>query len=435
MACRLLLNWLMMSQTVRLSDNIAPNFGRVHHAIKNNEYSSYWLRGGRGSTKSSFAALEIILGIIKDPNANALVLRKVGDTIRTSVLETLLWAIEQLQVGAYFAHTKSPTEITYLPTGQKIIMKGLDNPLKLKSIKLKRGYFKFQWFEEAAEFSGMVEMRNVRQSARRGGDNFVEFVTYNPPNDPAAWVNKESEVVITDRLVHDSTYLQVPKEWLGTQFFIDAENLRLSDPLAYQHEYLGKAVGRAEQIVFHGKWKEKDFITPPIHSMYQSRMFYGADWGFANDPTTLVRFFIMLENGERNLYIDWECGGVGVELDDTPALFRSVPESQKWKIYADCARPETISYVARHGFNIEGAPKWPESVEEGVTYIKSFNNIFIHPRCTKTQEEFTKYSYKVDKHTLEILPVLVDKWNHYIDAIRYGLADYIKHNVSILDVI
>ena len=297
---------------ISLKDCIAPSFYPVHNSIKRGEYSSYWLKGGRGSTKSSFAAVEIVLGMVKDPKANALVLRKVDNTIRTSVYETLLWAIDMLGLNRYFDSIKSPAEITYLPTGQKIIMKGLDDARKLKSIRLKQGYFKFLWFEEAEEFNGMAEIRNVRQSTRRGGDKFVEFITYNPPNDPAAWVNADSEIEMPDRMVHFSNYLDVPRHWLGETFFQDAETLRTVDPLAYEHEYMGVAVGRAEQIVFHGKWKELEFETPSTHSMYQSRFFFGADWGFANDPTTLSRMFIMAENGERNLYIDYEAGGVGL---------------------------------------------------------------------------------------------------------------------------
>lgn len=258
---------------INLSDCIAPSFYGVHNKIKKRAYSSYWLKGGRGSTKSSFAALEIVLGIVEDPNSNALGLRKVGDTVRKSIFGTFLWAIDQLGLQSYFDHTYSPAEITYLPTGQKIIMSGLDDARKLKSIKLQQGYFKYLWFEEAEEFNGIEEIRSVRQSTRRGGDDFVEFVTYNPPRDPAAWVNEESKKKARGRFVHDSNYLDVPRAWLGEQFFIDAEELKEEDPLAYDHEYMGLSVGRAEQIVFHGKWEVKSFDTPLAKDLYQSRFF------------------------------------------------------------------------------------------------------------------------------------------------------------------
>lgn len=418
---------------LNLSELICPAFYDVHKAIRNETHSEIWLSGGRGSTKSSFTAIQIVLGIIQDPNANAICLRKVGDTIRTSLLPTFLWAIEILDAYESFRHTVSPAEIIYIPTGQKIILKGLDDPLKLKSVKAKRGYFKYLWFEEAPEFNGMEEIRNVEQSVLRGGDKFVEFITYNPPNDPAAWVNEESSVSYPERLVHHSNYLDVPREWLGEKFIEKADRLKQSDPIKYRHEYMGEAVGRAEQIVFYGKWQEKAFDTPPVSELYQNRFFYGADFGFANDPSTILRCFIREENKKLNLYVDYEAGGVGIEFEDMPALYDKIPDIRRWSIYGDCARPETISYLSRKGFRIEGAPKGSGSVEDGVEYIRSFDRIFIHPRCVKLIEEMTKYSFKVDKHTQEILPVLVDDWNHYIDALRYALADYIKSDVSIFD--
>ncbi len=423
---------------------MAPAFWPVFSDIRKERHSVYWLKGGRGSTKSSFVAIAIVIGIMIDPNANALILRKVADTIRTSVLENILWAIDTLGVADQFHSIKSPAEVTYLPTGQKIIFKGLDDSKKLKSIKLKRGYFKFLWFEEADEFSGMAEIRNVEQSVLRGGVKFVEFITYNPPNDPANWVNVETAAeeearkdpdFVTDRYVHHSTYLEVPPEWLGPKFLSDAEKLKKRDPLAYDHEYLGLAVGRAEQIIFHGYWKEKEFDTPSQDRIYQGRFFNGADWGFSQDPTALVRAFIMIEAGERNLYIDREAGGVGIDLDELPQLFDSIPGARRTKWYGDNSRPETVSYVAGKGFAIDSAPKWPGSVEDGIAYLKTFDNIYVHPSCVKIIEEFKKYSYKVDKHTKEVLPIIVDKWNHYIDALRYALAEYITREVSILDVL
>ena len=187
---------------IKLSDIIAPVFVPIHLAIKNQSHSIFWIKGGRGSTKSSYAAIETILQIMKDPNANALVLRKVGETIRTSVLANLQWAIEQLGVSHLFKLTYAPAEMTYIPTGQKIIMKGLDSPLKLKSIKIKNGYFKILWFEEGAEFNGMEEIRSVRQSVKRGGEYFIELFTYNPPNDPHSWVNVDAKLENDKRIVH-----------------------------------------------------------------------------------------------------------------------------------------------------------------------------------------------------------------------------------------
>ena len=149
------------------------------------------------------------------------------------------------------------------------------------------------------------------------------------------------------------------------------------------------------------------------------------------DPTAITRCFIQ----DQCLYIDYEAGGVGVEFEELPALFDSIPDVRKWEIRADCARPETISYVKRQGFNIVACPKWKGSVEDGVEYIRSFRRIYVHPRCKRTYNEFKFYSYKTDKNTGQVLPIILDKDNHYMDSLRYGLNPYIQKNVSILDVL
>ena len=412
------LRFLMTSpKIVKLAELICPAFYGVHQSIKSGEYSEIWLKGGRGSTKSSFTAIEIILGIIADPDANAVVLRKVDNTLRTSVFTTLMWAINVLGVSDHFYATVSPLEITYKATKQKILLKGLDDPMKLKSLKAERGYFKYLWFEEAAEFNGMEELRNVEQSVLRGGERFIEFVTYNPPNDPAAWVNKESELKYPNRLVHTSDYLNVPRHWLGEPFFEKAERLKLNNYEKYQHEYLGISVGRSEQVIFSGKYEVRDFITPQ-----DARFYHGVDWGFAQDPTTMIRLFI----DDDCLYIDRELYGTGIEIDDLPAFFSAIETAKSWPIYADNSRPETISYVKRAGYDIAPSQKWSGCVEDGIEFIKSFKKIIIHPGCTHTADEAVKYSYKVDKQTQEILPIVMDAHNHCWDAVRYALDKLIK---------
>lgn len=413
---------------IKLSDCIAPAFYKPHKLIKNEEYSSFWLKGGRGSTKSSFAAIEVILGLIEYPEANALVLRKVDATIRKSVLESLLWAINKLGLDDEFEHTVSPAEITYIATGQKIIMTGLDDARKIKSIRLKKGYFKYLWWEEFEEFANMEEVRSVRQSARRGGDVFIELITYNPPNYAAAWINKAAEEAKNDpeTFIHHSTYLDVPEQWLGKQFIKDAERLAKVHPLSYQHEYLGEVVGRAEQIVFNGKFIVRDFETPNVELLENKQFYYGADWGFARDPTAITRSFIYKENGQTNLYIDYEAGGIGIDTQDLPPVFETIPDVKRYKIRADGARPETISAIGKSGFSIEAAPKWTGSEEDGIAYLRSFDNIIIHTRCKQTAKEFSLYSYKVDKMTQDILPSLIDANNHYIDSLRYAHAPLIR---------
>ena len=422
-----------MQKELNLSDEIAPQFHEPHCLIRDETFSEFWLKGGRGSTKSTFAAQEIILNLISDSNANAIAFRKTGNTLRDSILPTILFAVDKFQKTHKFDHIKSPTEITYKPTGQKILMRGLDDEAKIKSIKAQRGYFKILWFEELQEFSGMEEIRSVRQSVSRGGEKFITIFTFNPPRNPNHWIYTELKYKNPDRFIHHSHYEQVPRHWLGEEFFKIAERLKANNFEAYQHEYEGIPVGNPEEIIFSGCYEVKDFETPPEHMMYQERFFFGADWGFANDPTTLIRCFIM----DDCLCIDHEVYGYHTEIDDIPELFKKVPQSKEWNIYGDCSRPETISYVARNGYNIEGASKWENSVVDGIEYLKSFKKIIIHERCTNILQEFQNYSYKIDRQTKEVLPKVNDTagWDHGIDAVRYALVDYINNEVSILDVL
>lgn len=405
---------------ISLKEKIAPSFYPVHNAIRNQTHSQIWLQGGRGSTKSSFTAIEIVLGIVDDPKANALCLRKVADTLRTSIHANITWAISELGLDDYFDSKFSPSEFIYKPTGQKIILKGLDKAQKLKSIKVEKGYFKFLWFEELDEFDGIEEVRNVQQSVLRAGDDFVEFLTYNPPNDYNSWVNEEAKVDNENRFKHSSTYLDVPSHWLGLRFLTDAERLKKNDYDAYRHEYLGEIVGRSDQIVFNGKWEERTF---DIDNAWGAPLL-GADWGFSQDPTTLNKMYVYKDI----LYITHEAHAVGCDISDTPELFDAVPDSRRYRIYADCARPETISHMKKAGFDIVGAKKWTGSVEDGVAFMRSFEKIVIHSRCKHTISEFKKYAYKVHRLTKEILPDILDENNHHIDAIRYGLSTLIKAN-------
>lgn len=432
--------------SVRLTTLVAKPFYPLHVRIKSGNSLQLWLKGGRGSTKSSFTAVEIILGIIADPEANCIVFRKVGDTIKDSVFSTILWAIEKLELSHCFDHTVSPPRIIYKPTGQLILFKGLDNPLKLKSIKLKQGYFKWSWYEETAEFNGPEELRNVGQSVKRGGDTFIEIFSYNPPIDPQAWINDHVEgiekQILTDpqlnKIVHHSTYVDVPKEWLGEQFIIDAEELKTNNPLAYEHEYMGLAVGIHDAIVFAGKYFIETFDPKPDWD----GPYFGADWGFSLDPSTAVKCWIEvlekdkpIEKARKNLYIEYAEFGKKIELDEYEAFYdggefqgrrhSGVPGIRKGKIMGDCSLPATISHVRSKGFDVVGAEKWPESVTDGVTVLKSFYKIIIHTRCKEMQQEARLYSYKIDRMTKHITTDIVDKFNHGWDAVRYALAKFI----------
>ena len=243
------------SQTqVRLSDLIAPSFYDLHRDIAAHRHTHYKLAGGRGSTKSSFISLEIPLGMMQDPQANAIAMRKVGRFLEESVFQQLIWAINALGVADKWKIRYSPLSLTYIPFGNKIIFRGADDPQKIKSVKLANGYFKYIWFEERAEFDGDSEERTILQSLMRGGPKYYVFYSWNPPKSMNNWVNQDILQSRANTIVHHSDYRTVPAEWLGEDFFIEAEGLKETKPKAYEHEYLGIATGTGGQSQ-RKKWR------------------------------------------------------------------------------------------------------------------------------------------------------------------------------------
>ena len=418
-----------MSQVtgINLDQLIGPAFNLLHRDIKQGKHSSYWLRGGRGSLKSSFVAIEILMGIVKDPEANAVCLRKVAATIKDSIMPTFEWAIFKLGWMPFFKINKSDQEVTFIPTGQKILMRGLDDPMKLKSIKAKRGHFRYLWYEEGAEFTDIEEMESVTISVLRGGTSFVEFVTYNPPAEPFSWINEEARRDVPSRMVHESNYKQSPESWLGPKFLADAADMERTRPEKHAHVYMGVEIGRTDAIIFSGCYRIESFEAVRagnswhINGKPADGPYFGADFGFSQDPNVLIRCFVQ----EREIYIEYEEFGIGVELDAMPAMYDKIPDARKYKIRGDCARPETISHLKNKGFIIEAAEKWKGSVEDGITVLKG-HQIIIHPRCIDTIKELRQYSYKIDRITRDVLSDIVDKHNHGIDALRYALDPLIR---------
>ena len=228
---------------------IAPAFASVHLDVLDSAHTEYVLGGGRGSAKSSYVSLEIINLLKENPDMNALILRKVGNTLRGSVYAQILWAIEALDLSDEFEATVSPMEITHRKTGQKILFRGADDPLKVKSVKPVHGYIGIVWFEELDQFAGDEECRSIQQSAIRGGDRAYIFKTFNPPKTKCNWANQYIQTPKDTRLVHHSDYRSVPKKWLGKTFLEEADYLRQINPSAYEHEYLGIPNGNGGRCV------------------------------------------------------------------------------------------------------------------------------------------------------------------------------------------
>lgn len=243
-------------ETVDLTDLIAPSFYKVHWDIMDGKHTYYDLYGGGGSTKSSFISVEIVLGIMDDPAANAAVFRKYAVTLRESVYEQIQWAIDSLGVAEYWEAKVSPLCFVYKRTGQKIIFRGLDKAKKTKSIKASHGYFKYLWFEELDEFAGMEEIRTVQQSILRGGQVFVVFKSFDPPITTANWANRYVNEPKDDSYRHKSDYTTVPAEWLGQQFIDDAEHLKKTNLKAYQHKKDPAVQADYDELSY--KWTEQN---------------------------------------------------------------------------------------------------------------------------------------------------------------------------------
>lgn len=402
---------------VKLSERIAASFYQIHEEIKQYSFTHFWLKGGRGSTKSSFTSVEIILGMMKDPLANAIVLRKVKETLKDSVFEQLAWAIEILGVSDSWHAKHSPMEITYLPTGQKILFRGADKPKKIKSAKVSKGYFKFIWYEEVDEFSGMEEIRMINQSLMRGGKKFIVFYTYNPPKSVRNWVNQEVTIARSDRKVHHSSYLTVPRDWLGEQFIIEAEHLKKTNPTAYAHEYGGKVTGTGGEVFSNVKLRP---ISDEEIATFD-RIRRGNDWGYAVDP---FHYGVMHYDKTRNrLYIFYEIHKVNLS-NRKAALLIKQENIHNRLINSDSAEPKSIAELrGEYGIRIKGAKKGPDSVEYGIKFLQDMELIVIDPvRCPNTAREFTNYEMAKDANG-NFKAEFPDKDNHSIDAVRYALED------------
>lgn len=369
--------------------------------------------GGRGSAKTrSFAKMSAIRAYMWDRagrSGQIVCGRQFMNSLADSSLEEVKlaiadepWLASQFDIGEKYIRTKSG-RIYYT-------FVGLDR--NIDSIKSKARIL-LAWVDEAEPVSDIAWTKLI--PTLREEDSEL-WVTWNPESDESA-THKRFRAVSDPRYrVVEINYRDNPK------FPLVLERQRKRDlvqrPEKYGHIWDGDFLTITDAVIFQNRASVEEFGEPPEGT----RFFFGADWGFAKDPTVLIRFWI----DDDCLFISHEAFGHGVEIDETPALFDSVPGSRDWPIRADGARPETISYMRRKGFNISAAEKWPGSVEDGIAHMKGFSRIVVHERCAHIAREFRLYSYKVDRVSGDVLPIIVDDHNHGIDAVRYGLDGYIQ---------
>lgn len=376
-------------------------------------YTHYWEPGGRGSTKSSFFSVEVVLLIVRNPKCNAVVMRKVGATLRDSVYAQIQWAIGALGLDDLFVQKKSPLRMVYKSTGQEIVFLGVDKKEKIKSIKPSVGYFGVVWYEEVDQFMGMEEIRNINQSLLRGGDRYWCFYSYNPPKSRDNWVNQEVLLDEPGRHVHHTNYLGVPRDWLGDLFFLEAEKLKNKNEMAYRHEYLGEVTGTGGDVFDN----VKDMRMSDAKIQLFDRLHYGCDFGFAVDPLAFVAMHY--DKKHEDLYIFDEI--YKYSYDTKPAAEEIRSKAGRRLVIGDSAEPRTIKSFKNYGVNMMGAKKGPDSVAHGIKWLQERRNIYIDKeRCPNTYKEFVKYEYARNKDG-SFISRYPDANNHAIDAVRYAL--------------
>lgn len=363
------------------------------------------LYGGRGSGKTHQVAEYLIVQSLLNKE-KVLCTREIQRSIKESVHAVLVSKINSLGLDKYFTITENKISNV---SGSEFIFAGLR--MNIDSIKSIEGITKC-WVEEAQSVS-RKSLDILRPTIRAKNSEMI--ITFNPERD--------EDPVWQDFIVNPSEHSWVQKvNYNDNPFFpADLEKERAEcekrNPDDYKWIWLGELRKISDAQIFKNIFEVKEFETPS-----SARFYHGADWGYAEDPTTLIRCFI--EDG--CLYIDKEVYEKHVELDDLPRFFSRIETARRWPVYGDAARPDIIKHLRRRGYNIRKCDKWQGSVEQGISYIRNFYKVYIHPACINTINEFERYSWKQDRNTNEILPVPVDKDNHCIDALRYALTKKIK---------
>lgn len=430
-----------MEISIPVKDNIIPMYDDVLEDVLAHKHSRYIFPGGRGSTKSSFVGgICIPLLIISNPNIHAICFRKIGNTIQTSIFPQVIWGIYQLGLESLFTIPKNySTPIVYNQTGQRIYFMGLDDPNKVKSVKPPFGYIGINWFEELDQFAGENELRKVTQSTKRGGENFWDFRTFNPPISKNNWANEFVEDIesrqVSHTLVVRNTYLDVPESWLGPEFLDDANELKEKNPQAYEHEYMGIAVGTGGDVF--PNVEDLDMSKPvqifdvygnvkyekPLYQTFDN-IYNGIDWGFARDPFRFVK--VHFDRNHLDLYIYEEHTALKTRNED---VFKELFEERKIVrkdelITADSAEMKSVADFKAYGAFIRPADKGPDSVRYGIKWLQGLRHIYIDKRrCPETYKEFTQYEYEQDRDG-NFISAYPDENNHSIDATRYALQKY-----------
>ncbi len=408
----------------RLSELIPPHFHQLYRDVMADRFTHYKMPGGRGTGKSTTLGVVVPLMVTQFPDRNAVVLRRVGNTLRTSVVNQILWGIEQLGMIHLWKFNSSTMEMTYLPTGQHIYFRGADDPQKIKSIKPERGYVGIIWFEERAEFDGIEEEESILQSLMRGGGHTTVFYSWNPPVSVNNWVNQdvigEQE---PDSKVYPSTYLTMPKEWLGEDFIREAEKLRRKNIRRYRHEYLGEPTGTGGQVFENLEIRR---ISDEEISHFD-RIKRGLDFGYAADPLAYVQ--LHYDAKRMRLYVFGEI--YQVKMSDQMAVAAIKKLNPSNGLITSDREERTVDRFNDLGLRIEMAKKGGGSREQGFNFLsRDIETIIIDPvRCPNAVREFSSYELEKDRNG-NFKGKYPDGNDHILDATRYAMEDVMRRRVA-----
>lgn len=417
-----------------VTQHIAPVYLPLHEDIQAAAHQYINLPGGRGSGKSSFCALEIVNGIMQDPTgeSSAIVFRRTANTMRESVYSQIAWAIDVLDVGDLWRGSVSPMCWTYRPTGAQILFRGLDDSSKLKSIKPRRGYFRFIWLEEFSELPGENFTRSVMQSVQRGGSRYTVFRSFNPPINASNWANVFIARPDPRAITLHTTYLDVPAQWVGDDFILEAERLQEINEQAYKHEYLGEATGSGGEVFPQITVRE---ITDDEIKELQY-IYAGVDFGFSVDPAVFMRVaydskhdtvYLIDEIYKKHLSNNELADAIKAKGYEYTGQYEKAGYFGSYEVYkekqvivCDSAEPKSINDLRNGGLKCIACQKYPGSVLYGIKWLQNRRIVIDPARTPNAHREFIQYEYCTTKDG-EFLADVPDANNHTIDAVRYAL--------------
>lgn len=385
-------------------------FVDINRQIKPN--IEYVFEGGRGGLKSSFVAFKIVELIKNNPQIHACITRQVAGTLKDSVYANMKWAINELGLMEEFECKVSPLEIKYIKTGQTIYFRGLDDETKLKSIKPEFGYIGILWKEEKDQMKGDAQERSVNQSVLRGGDESYDFSSYNPPKSKSNWVNRIKLVPNPKRVIHHSSYLEAPAEWLGQKFIDDAAHLKEINPEAYEHEYLGVPNGDGGNVFEY--LEIRDIADEEISRM--DRIFAGVDYGWYPDAFCYLRTYY--DSAREKIYLIDELY-VNKWSNSKTADWIKKKGYDDYTMICDSAEPKSVNDFRDAGLPARGAIKGPGSIEYGFKFLQTKTIVIDPKRTPNAYKEITEYEYDRDEEG-NVISGYPDGNDHAISALRYA---------------